>query len=75
MSNFFTQSFKDLIQGMLAYDPAQRFTIAQIKEHPWYTGTVPTEEEVRAEMTIRHQMTLDVKEKERKERQQRKEET
>jgi len=31
---------KDLINGMLAFDPSQRLTIAEIKCHPWYKRDV-----------------------------------
>jgi serine/threonine protein kinase len=32
--------FKDLVNGMLAFDPSQRLTIAEIKCHPWYNRDV-----------------------------------
>lgn len=28
--------FKELINGMLSFDPTERLTIAEIKCHPWY---------------------------------------
>lgn len=32
--------FKDLVNGMLAFDPSQRLTISEIKCHPWYKRDV-----------------------------------
>jgi serine/threonine protein kinase len=41
----FSVDFKNLIASMLAPEPAQRLTIAEIKSHPWYNGpTVKLEE-------------------------------
>ena len=41
---FFSGEFKNLIDAMLAYDPNQRPSIAEIKAHAWYNGPVPTHE-------------------------------
>lgn len=43
---FFSDSFKDMITSMLAFDPANRLTMAQVKAHPWYNGDVATIEEI-----------------------------
>jgi serine/threonine protein kinase len=51
--NFFSPQFMSLINAMLAFDPTQRLSIAEIKAHPWYNGEVPTHEEILAEFTQR----------------------
>eukprot|EP00435_Cladocopium_sp_Y103_P011191 s1290_g2.t3 len=33
---FISDSVKDLISGLLTVDPAKRFTIADVRAHPWY---------------------------------------
>lgn len=50
---FFSESFRDLITSMLSFDPTHRPSLAEIKEHPWYNGTVPTYEEIKEEFTQR----------------------
>ena len=50
---FFSGSFKDLVASMLAYNPHERPSIAEIKAHEWYTGPVPTYEEIQEEFTNR----------------------
>src|SRR5438105_8604140 len=60
--NFFSDSFKDLIQSMFAFDPSKRLPLAAIKEHPWYTGPVPSYEAVVEEMKVRKSITDDMKE-------------
>lgn len=32
---FFTENFKDLITRMLAFDPSQRLSMTEVKQHPW----------------------------------------
>ena len=36
MKDFFSKEFKDLLTGLLDYNPARRLTIPQIKEHPFF---------------------------------------
>ena len=36
----FTEDFKDLIRGMLNFEPARRFTIEDIKRSRWFNGPV-----------------------------------
>jgi len=33
---FISESVKDLINGLLTADPTQRFTVADVRAHPWY---------------------------------------
>jgi len=39
-TSFLSEEFKDLINGMFAYQPDERLTLEQIKAHPWYNGDV-----------------------------------
>lgn len=41
---------------MLALDPTQRLSIAEIKAHPWFNGPVAAQEEVQAELSGRKRM-------------------
>lgn len=34
--SWFSASLKDLLRKMLKADPIERFTLAEVKEHPWY---------------------------------------
>lgn len=43
---FFTESFKDIVQKMLAYVPSERPTIVEISKHPWIKGSVCTHQEI-----------------------------
>jgi serine/threonine protein kinase len=46
-ADFFSEDFKNLMTSMLAYDPAQRPTMEDIRAHPWYTNSnVATLEEI-----------------------------
>jgi len=42
--NFFSEDFKFLFESMVAYDPMDRLSIAEIKESEWYNGPVPSHE-------------------------------
>ena len=57
---FFSDSFKDLIEKTLVYEPEKRLTIAQIKAHPWFTGPMPTPEQVINDCTQRKAVTDDI---------------
>jgi len=46
----FSPEFMELINGMLAKDPAQRFTINQIKQSAWYNQEVFDNKKLNAEM-------------------------
>jgi len=56
--DFFSENFVDLITSMLSFDPTHRPSLAEVKEHPWYTGPVPTYEEVKEEF-LKRKATLD----------------
>ena len=57
--DFISDSLKDLISSMLAFDPVHRPSLAEIKEHEWYNGPVPTYEEIKEEFIKRkHELDL-----------------
>ena len=37
-NQIFSDSFKNIINCMLAFDPTQRLSLSEIKAHPWYNG-------------------------------------
>ena len=45
-SQFFSENFKNLMNSMLAFDPTQRLSLSEIKAHPWFNGTVTSNEEI-----------------------------
>lgn len=65
--NFFSPQFISLINAMLAFDPTQRLSIAEIKAHPWYNGEVPTHAEIVEEFTKRKQKVDEENEKKKRE--------
>ena len=60
-----SEDFKDLINGILAYDPDKRLNLDQIKEHPWFIGPCATGEEIQIEFTERTEKVNLVKMKKR----------
>jgi serine/threonine protein kinase len=55
---FYSDDFRSLIQTMLAVDPTQRLSIAEIKSHPWYNGPFATQEEIYTELSTRRPSVL-----------------
>lgn len=51
--NFFSEELRDLISSMLAYNPYERPSLAEIKSHPWYNGPMPTYEDIHDEFEQR----------------------
>ena len=43
---FFSEDFKSLVQSMLQLESVQRPSIADVINHPWMTGEVPTQEQI-----------------------------
>ncbi len=43
----FSNDFRDLIQKMLAYEPDQRPSLSDIKQHSWFNGPVAHIDEIR----------------------------
>jgi len=50
---YYSSGFKDVINSLLAFDPTQRMTLAELKKHPWVNGQVASYEEVKEEMMQR----------------------
>ena len=50
---FFSEEFKQIIQGMLQLDPSHRPSIPDIREHPWMKGPMPTKEQILQEFSKR----------------------
>jgi serine/threonine protein kinase len=67
-ANFFSSEFKDLMQRMLAYDPAERLTVSQLREHAWFKGPLPSYEQVVEEFTERMKVNEEEAAKEKAER-------
>ena len=44
---------KDLLSGMLQFDPSARYTLEEIFAHPWMQGPVPTPQEFKKEFALR----------------------
>jgi serine/threonine protein kinase len=51
--NFYTESFKDLINALLALNPTHRLTLAELKAHPWFQGELPNKDDFIEEFTRR----------------------
>lgn len=65
-TSFYSESFKNLIEGMLAYDIDKRLTIPEILEHPWMKDVHATYEEVLEECKARHEVNEEKKAEEKK---------
>ena len=60
---FFSDSFKDLISGMLAFEPYQRLSLADVACHRWFVEpNSPSSEEVRQEMSERYATLIEKRE-------------
>jgi serine/threonine protein kinase len=52
-TEFFSESFRNLITSMLQFDPAHRLSMAEVKAHPWMQGPTPTFEAVQHQFAQR----------------------
>ena len=66
--SFFSEHFKNLIENLFEYDPKKRFNMEQVKSHPWFTGPVPSPEELLQETKRRKQNTDAINKAEREEK-------
>ena len=51
--DFFSEELRDLISSMLAYNPHERPSLAEIKSHDWYNGPVPSYDDIKEEFQQR----------------------
>ena len=51
---FFSSRFKELMESLLNANPKKRMPVADIKNHPWYQGTVASASEVITECKKRY---------------------
>lgn len=51
--NYFRDSFKDLFEKMVAFNPSERLTIMDIAKHPWVNEPISTQAEIVEEFTFR----------------------
>ena len=51
---YYSKAFKSMINGLIAQDPTERPTFAELKQHPWYLGELPTQQERFDEFKIIH---------------------
>jgi len=35
MPGYYSESFKDLVTGMIKFDPNQRYNLETVNNHPW----------------------------------------
>jgi serine/threonine protein kinase len=69
-SKFFSPAFKDLMSYMLAFKPAERLSIEELKQHPWFKeGDVPSKSEIFEEFKNRYQINQEEETKERAQKQ------
>ncbi|CAI2364449.1 unnamed protein product [Moneuplotes crassus] len=52
-SKQFSEDFKDLMTGMLSFDPSERFSLEDIQNHSWYNGPVAKKEDIEFEFRLR----------------------
>lgn len=71
--DMFSNDFKSLVSAMLAFDPTQRPSIAEIISHPWFNGPTATYQEVAKEFTARKNKVEEVLKQEREALQRKKE--
>jgi len=55
---YYSKSFKEFILWLLAYNPMERPSLAEIKAHEWYNGPMPTPEEIKDEFDQRKAILL-----------------
>jgi len=64
--DFYTDEYKNLVNQLFAYSPCHRLTLSEIKEHPWYTGELPTKDDIKSEFK-RRKADLDDEQRRQKE--------
>lgn len=56
--SIFSDSFKDLFQRLVAFNPEDRPTLEEIKNHKWMNGPTATAEEIKEEFTRRKKVKI-----------------
>jgi len=69
----FTDSFKNLMNAMFAYEPTERLSISEIKSHAWFTGKTCPVEELKTLYESRKQQFFEYQEEKTKQMQKLKE--
>jgi len=54
-----SEELQDLISGMLSYFPIERPSIAEIRQHKWCKGDLPSKEELKEEFEKRYKIIKD----------------
>jgi serine/threonine protein kinase len=44
---YYSEPLTDLLQWMFSYNPMERPSVAEIMTHEWFSGTVPTQDEIK----------------------------
>ena len=63
--NYFSESFKDLFENMVAYNPDERLTIEEIAVHPGVKLSVCTKSEINEEFQKRQKVLDEILEEKR----------
>jgi len=72
-SNFFSPSFKNLIERLLAYKPEHRLgSVEEILQHPWMNDDYPDYGEICEEFKMRHDLNEEKRQQEDQQKLQRK---
>ncbi|CAG9318615.1 unnamed protein product [Blepharisma stoltei] len=61
----YSDELKSLLEGMLAYNPIERFTLLEIKCHPWFLGACADTQDISQELSERRRHSLEVAERAR----------
>jgi serine/threonine protein kinase len=69
-SAYFSDATKDFINKILNPDPTKRLTIADIKKHPWYTGSTISDATLLQELTRRKNDVDEAKNRQKLEKKQ-----
>lgn len=54
-----SDELKDLLQGMMQLNPHARDSLEEVMAHPWVQGDTASQEEIRAELSMRKSLCSD----------------
>eukprot|EP00330_Aristerostoma_sp_ATCC50986_P010545 CAMPEP_0114596026 /NCGR_PEP_ID=MMETSP0125-20121206/17967_1 /TAXON_ID=485358 ORGANISM="Aristerostoma sp., Strain ATCC 50986" /NCGR_SAMPLE_ID=MMETSP0125 /ASSEMBLY_ACC=CAM_ASM_000245 /LENGTH=566 /DNA_ID=CAMNT_0001798487 /DNA_START=68 /DNA_END=1768 /DNA_ORIENTATION=- len=69
---FYSDDFKNLMNSMLALDPAVRLSLAEVKQHAWYNGDIADVEKLQKEFAGRKKLVDEELERQRQAKQKEK---